>query len=310
MFADHVHYREYQRLLVELHGLIAAGRNQSVESRELRQRMEKVELDLSEEEIVRLNALSADLSMIHGREIPDPDVAARAPVADVPRLIESAYRTGNWEEVLELLRVGVDHLMRADQIAYMRSRAYEALDEFAPALAFMDEAGRRAPNNANYRALALRLLWRSKRYQEAYARACDYLADPASKPRLVLMSGGIVAQRSMQLPEPADLNTVAAAAVPRLRQALTTESSPNLIFSGWVSLGLLAVQVDDLHAAASAFQQAIGVETTVDEQVASSWALSKELQMVESGKAKTAEERLNARELAELVQPSLSAVRA
>src|SRR3989442_1677345 len=107
MFADHVHYREYQQLLVELHGLIAAGRNQSPEARDLRQHMERAEVHLSEEEIFRLNALSADLSMIHGREIPDPDVVAHVLPQDVPRLTESAYKSGKWEDVLECLRAGV-----------------------------------------------------------------------------------------------------------------------------------------------------------------------------------------------------------
>ena len=47
MFADNIHYREYQRLLVELHALIAAGRNQSSEARQLRDLMERAEADLS-----------------------------------------------------------------------------------------------------------------------------------------------------------------------------------------------------------------------------------------------------------------------
>ncbi|HZL33876.1 MAG TPA: hypothetical protein VFC78_01120 [Tepidisphaeraceae bacterium] len=310
MFADNYYYREYQRLLVELHALIAAGRNQSSEARQLRQFMERAEADLVEEEVVRLNALSADLSMTHDREIPDSDVVARVPAHEVPRLIESAYKSGKWEDILELLRVGASHLWRADQVAYVRSRAYEGLGELAPAVAFMDEAVRRVPNNANYRALALRLLWQSKRYQQAYSRARDYLADANTKPRLVLMSGGIVAQRTMQIPEPADLNTVANVAVPRMQQALPLETSPSLIFAGLVSLGLLAVQVDDMIAASNAFRDALGVDTISDEQVTSSWTLNRELELVRSGKAKTAEERSNARQLAEFLQSSPVAVTA
>lgn len=308
MYADNVHYREYQRLLVELHALIAAGRNQSSEARELRGLMERAEAHLSEDEIVRLNALSADLSMTHDREIPDPDVVAHVPTQDVPRLIESALRGHRWEDVLELLRAGVSHLWSADQMAYVRSRAYEGVDELAPSVAFMDEAARRAPDNANYRALSLRLLWQSKRHQEAYSRARDYLTDVKTKPRLVLMSGGIVAQRAMQLHDPADLNTVAKVAVQRMQQVLPFETSPNLIFAALVSLGLLAVQVDDTSAAANAFRDALQVATTSDEQVTSSWALNRELELVRSGKAKTAEERSNARQLAEFVQPSPVAV--
>jgi len=308
MFADNVHYREYQRLLVELHALIAAGRNQSSEARRVRGLMECAEADLSEEEIVRLNALSADLSMTHDREIPDPDVVARVPAGEVRQLVESAYGRRKWEDVLEFLRAGLSHRWRADEVAYLRSRAYEGLSDLAPAVAFMDEAARRAPNNASYRALSLRLLWQSKRYEEAYSRARDSLTDSNTKPRLVLMSGGIVAQRAMQIPEPIDLNTVAEVAVRRMQQALPLETSPDVIFAGLVSLGLLAVQVDDTAAAADAFRDAQSVDTTSDKQVTSSWVLNRELDLVRSGKSKSAEERSNARQLAEFVGPSPVAV--
>jgi hypothetical protein len=93
-----------------------------------------------------------------------------------------------------------------------------------------------------------------------------------------------------------------------MHQALPVETSPNLVFAGWISIGLLAVQVDDLVAAADAFSEALGEETISDEQVTSSRVLSRELELVQSGKAKTAEERWNARELAEFAQPSRAAV--
>lgn len=304
MFADNYHYREYQRLLVELHALIAAGRNQSSEARDIRNLMEKAEARLSEDEIVRLNALSADLSMLHDREIPDPEVAARVPANEVPRLIESAYRMKKWEEFLELLRAGVSHLWQLDQIAYVRSRAYEGLSELSPAVAFMDEAARRKPSNPNYRASALRLLWETGRYEDSYTRARDYLRDSSTKARLVIMAGGIVAQRAMQIPEPRDLNNVSAVAISRMQQALPSETSPNLIFAGHVSLGLLALQIDDTAVAMTAFNDALQADTTSDQQVTSSLVLSRELELVRGGKAKTPEERLNARQLVEFVQPS------
>lgn len=305
-----LHYREYQRLLVELHALIAAGRNQSREAQELRQHMEQVEAHLSEDEMVRLNALSADLSMTHDREIPDPDVVARILPQDVPGLIHSLYKRRKWENLLELLRAGVAHLWRPDQIAYVRSRAYEGLSELAPAVAFMDEAAKRAPNNETYRALAIRLLWESKRYQETYFRARSYLADPATKARLILMSGGVVAQQTIRLPEPDDLKAVATHAVYRLQQALSQERSPDAVFAGSVALGLLAIQVEDTSSAVDAFRKALEVETSSDEQVTSTWFLNNELEMLRRGKANSVEERSNALHLAEVVQPSAISVAA
>ena len=303
MFANNNYYCQYQEFLVQLHTLIAAGRNQSVEARDLRGRMEWAEAHLSEGEIVRLNSLSADLSMIHDREVPDPEVVARVPPLELDRQIESTFRNCQWEEFLDLLRAGVSHRWHADRIAYVRSRAYEGLGELAPAVAFMDEAARRKPASANFRALALRLLWKNQQYQEAYSRARNNLADLSAKSRLILMSGGIVAQQSMLVPEPADLKAVATTAVQRMQQALPLETSPNLIFAGLVALGLLAVQVDDISTAVEAFRKAIDLETVSDMQVTSSLSLNKELEMVQSGQAKTTEERMNARQLVQDTQP-------
>jgi tetratricopeptide (TPR) repeat protein len=305
MFVDNQDYREYQLLLVKLHELIARRQNQSPEARDLRQRMEQIEPQLSEDEIARLNALSADLSMIHGREIPDPDVCARVLPEEVPSLITFAYRDRNWNEVLELLRAGAQlPSLSVDRIAYMRARAYGELGELVPAVAFMDEAARREPTNANYRALALQLLWKSRRYPEAYSRAQDYLADSTSKTRIVLMSGCIVAQQSMKPPEPLDLKTAVATAILRLKQELPQETSPNLAFAGYVALGLLSVQLDDATSAADAFRKALGVEATSDGQIASIWTLSKELELLRRGEAKTVEERSNAQQLVNFVERS------
>ena len=118
--------------------------------------MERAEAHLSPDDIVRLNALSADLSMIHDREIPDPEVAARVPPQDVPRLTESAYKSGKWEDVLELLRVGVAYPWRADQIAYVRSCAYEGLGEQITGGTLERAATRRARSVVTNRRASLR----------------------------------------------------------------------------------------------------------------------------------------------------------
>lgn len=302
-YADNVYYREYQNLLVAIHLLIARGENKSPDAQKLRYRMEQIEPHISDDEMVRLNELSADLAIIHGREVTDPDVVQHVAVAELPALIALAFNHRKWEEFLTLLRAGVQGLWSADQLAYVRSRAYEGLGESAPAVAFMDEAARREPNNSNYRALALRLLWNDKQYAEAYSRAAGYLADQTTKPRLVLMSGGIVAQETLHLPPPADLSRVAVMAVDRMQQVIALETSQNLVYASRVALGLLSVHLDDANAASDAFRQAMELETASGKQVISRWLLSRELTMIQDGKAKTADERANARNLAQAIYP-------
>jgi len=306
MFSDHVHYQEYQRMLVELHALIAAGRNQSSDAQRLRVQMEVPEAHLSEKEIIRLNELSSDLSMTHEREIPDQEVSARVSRDELPLRIQTAIANHDWEVVLQLLRAGVSHLWKPAQIAYVRSRAYESLGEFAPAIAFMDEAAKRAPDNVNYSALAIRLLWEGNRFEEAYSRARDCLRNQNSNSRLVLMSGGIIARQSMQGILPFDFTAIAKVAVDRMTHALPIEKSPNLVFAGFVALGLLAVHLDNTTAATDAFDEALAVGT--DEQITSNPTLNRELELLRSGKSKTAEERANARQLAEIFKPALALV--
>jgi len=54
-------YIEYQKMLVQLHRLIADNLGDSKEAQELNEDMEIPELELTEQDIVRLNSLSGDL---------------------------------------------------------------------------------------------------------------------------------------------------------------------------------------------------------------------------------------------------------
>jgi hypothetical protein len=85
-------------------------------------------------------------------------------------------------QVLTLLRTGVDGFMKPDQIAFARSRAYRKLNELVPAVAFIDEAVRRNPAVGNYHGLAMHLLYQDQRFDEAYERARAYLGDSKTLP--------------------------------------------------------------------------------------------------------------------------------
>jgi hypothetical protein len=310
MYADSRHYREYQRMLVKLHGFIAGGLGDSAEANELRQEMEGLEAHLSNEETIRLNALSGDLSMLHEREIPDAGVVGRVPAAELPHRIERAYRREDWDEVLALLRADVSRFLRPEQVAYMRSRAYESLDELAPAVAFIDEAARRDPASANFPALAMELLWKDERFDEAYVRARNFLTDSATPGRLVLMAGGIVSRRAQQDHAPADLAMVAAQGTDRIEHALTCEASPVILFAGYGALGLLAARAGDQAKAESALKRAMEVEARTDKQLTARGLLLAELELIRGGQLQSPEERSLARQLAESLVPDRYAVAA
>jgi tetratricopeptide (TPR) repeat protein len=307
MYADNRHYREYQRMLVKLHALIAAGAGDSAQAVELRQEMDEPEAHLSEEEAVRLNALSGDLSMTHDREIPDADVVRRVAAAEIPVRLERAYRGNNWSELLALLRADVSRFLLPEQVAYMRSRAYEALDEMAPAVAFMDEAARRNPANANYPALAMELLLKDQRYSEAYTRAKAYLANSATPNRLVLMAGGVVSRQAQQDNPPQDILAAATQAIDRIERALPGENLPHVLVAALGALGLLAARVGDRSKAESALQRAIDVGAGTAKQLAARGLLLDELELIRGGKLQSAEELSLARQLADSMDYSLAA---
>lgn len=290
-------------MLVELHTLIAQGNGDSAQAIELRQDMDEPEAHLSEEEAVRLNALSGDLSLLHNREIPDPDVVRRVPVRELPQRLIHAYQGGDWDELLALLRADVSAFLDPGQVAYMRSRAYEALDELAPAIAFMDEAARRVPASANFRALAMELLWKDGQHGVAYSRAKAYLADSAAGPRLHLMAGGIVSRQAQQDQLPGDITAISKLAIQRLETALPKESSPSIVFAGTGAIGLLAARVGDKPKAESALKQAVSVATASTRQLAARGLLMAELELIRADRLESAEERSLARQLADVVLP-------
>lgn len=303
MYARNRHYRDYQQMLVELHTLIAHGNGDSAQAVDLRQEMDEPEAHLSEEEAIRLNALSGDLSMLHNREIPDPDVVRRVPVRELPQRLVIAYQSENWDEVLALLRADVSAFLLPDRVAYMRSRAYEALDELVPAIAFMDEAALRVPANANFHALAMELLWRDGQYSAAYSRAKTYLGDPDAAPRLYLMAGGIVSRQAQQDHLPVDIKAISILAIQRLETAVPRESSLSVVFAATGAIGLLSARVGDKEKAESALKQAENVATASVRQLAARGLLMAELKLIQAGHLESAEERSLARQLADAVVP-------
>ena len=310
MYADNRHYREYQRMLVRLHAMIAGGEEGSKQAAVLRQEMEEPESRLSSDEILRLNALSGDLAMIHGREIPDPDVVRRVPAAEMPDRLRRAFEREDWNEMLTLLRADVSKWWRPDQVAYMRSRAYLALDELAPAIAFMDQAARRNDSHADYPALAMELLWKDQEYDEAYRRAKNYLSNSATPPRLVLRAGTIVSRYAERDHAPIDIDAVVAQAVQRMDHALPQESAAGVLFAGYATLGLLAARMKDRDRAEAAFVKALEFDVPTEHWLSARALVIAELEMIQGGELQSPAERALARQLADICVPNLYALAA
>ena len=296
MYADNPHYRRYARMLIDLHRLIADGKVNSPEAYNLREAMEEPEAHLTEAEQLRLNALSGDLSMFHDHEIVDDEAVEKFRGRLFPQLVQDANDGKKWEQLLEVLRSNQPAFTQPSYIAYFRSRAYEELGEFAVAAAFMDEAARREPSEQNYPALAMQLLIRDGRIDEAYRRAKGFVSDSASPARVVLMAAGAITQMSQVSYSPPDLAKTIQAAIQAITAALSRESSAAVRAVGYINLGLLYELVKDNDRAADAFQTVV---TRLEPSLLSlSDAIAAKIALLKSGRSDSMEGRMASEKLA------------
>src|SRR5437773_3491983 len=100
---------------------MAQGRGSSEEARELREEMDAPGMELTTDEIDRVNGISADLYMLSDQEIYQPVEGARPSPGELHRRAEEAWREERWDEVLALLRLGPIDLPPAE-VAYLRAR--------------------------------------------------------------------------------------------------------------------------------------------------------------------------------------------
>ena len=143
-FSANTAYSQYEVLLCELHRLIARGEGNSEAADVIRERMETSEQELSEQELRRLNCLSADLYMLQDDEIFEKAETEERTPEVLGAALNRACEQEEWETVLALLRKGPTFLPR-HAIAYLRGIAYEALGHRETALLFLSYAARIDP---------------------------------------------------------------------------------------------------------------------------------------------------------------------
>ena len=95
--------KQYERLLLTLHNLIAEGQGNTDVADDLREQMDQFWPAIDEKDRMILSGLSADLYMISGKEIRVPSDAI-ATELDVRRA--ELYKQRQWTEFLDLMRSG------------------------------------------------------------------------------------------------------------------------------------------------------------------------------------------------------------
>ena len=183
-FADNPHYVDYICLLLQLHGLIAAGQGDDDEADDVRDKMDAPWRQLTPEEISCVRGLSADLYTLgKDRESPSRE-SVPANLASEVRLM---YDREQWIELSTFLREHEAELPRAD-VAYYRGVCWNHWGHFHVASEFYTEAANLDSQNKIFDVLRMQSLIRSQQLDRAIERATQ-IADTEADWRQLLIAG-------------------------------------------------------------------------------------------------------------------------
>jgi hypothetical protein len=94
---------QYEKLLIDLHHEMRAGRANSWQAEDIRQKMDAPWYELTEQEQEVFDDLSEDLYIIEGKRVTTP-IEENETVTDIRHGIETAFRGGDFRLALSLLR--------------------------------------------------------------------------------------------------------------------------------------------------------------------------------------------------------------
>ncbi len=132
-FPDNPNYVAYERLLIELHRLIAEGKGDDEEAEAVRDQMDTPWYRLSPEEDERMGGLSADLYMLQDDEIYE---AYEGTQEQLRQSLSTAYHNQDYQGLLSLLRKGPKYIPQQG-LASLRAIAYQELGHLDAALVFL-----------------------------------------------------------------------------------------------------------------------------------------------------------------------------
>jgi tetratricopeptide (TPR) repeat protein len=191
-------FLDYVRLLYQLHRAIKEGWDETSEGEGLRERIDAPRRGLSREETASLNGISADFYSLTETPIQGgPAITAEA-MADLEAALE-ARKSSDFNTSLALLRKHSDRIPPAS-LAYLRGRIWLEAGEFPIATDFLQRASELAPENPNFRYIALHSLWKADP-DRASSRARAILSQAGQNPaELVLKAADILAHQAQTLP--------------------------------------------------------------------------------------------------------------
>ena len=237
--------RAAEAALVQLAVAMANGNSQSDLAFDLRETFACLEAQMDDVAVEFLRGLSSDLYSLEDDEIYDDPIVDFDSSPALAEAIYREYRANHWGEVIHLLRQEARFINKPSR-AFLRGRAYAALNHFAAGWAFYDLAARiNADRFVNqYFSLECLFKWDAER---AVSGARDNLRDGSCHPAVQIESAIILLQHYQPTIETRtdDARSMAASLVTIMERASTLNEIPiEVIDLGYVAL---ATCLDVLH---------------------------------------------------------------
>jgi tetratricopeptide (TPR) repeat protein len=179
-------FSESVDLLLQLHALMVAGKDESMEADTVRDEMDGPWHAMNDEEQRIVRGLSADLYSIgKNRQHTDSAVTSSGFANDIRLLVAR----NAWGELLEHLRT-VEADLSPRHVAFVRGLCWAHLGQPNVAIEFLTEAARFAPLTASEEILLLTCYAQSGRSPEILARALR-IQESEKNPLLLLKAGEI-----------------------------------------------------------------------------------------------------------------------
>jgi tetratricopeptide (TPR) repeat protein len=162
-------YREYVRLLRDLHFLMAEGKGDSDEAERVRDLMDDPWYQMNPQEIRRVEGLSADLYTLVDPP-PPPQQLEPQVIAEFEQLAGAAAKDNDWDRVLELFRE-LPHPYPPHNVAFIRSVAWDNFGDPETSLLFLERAVSLSPGKFEYLDWYIFMLLQVGRVRDALLNA-------------------------------------------------------------------------------------------------------------------------------------------
>jgi len=259
-------FRRFEKRLLELHELMASGKDDDATADALREEMTSDYRSLTSKEVDFLQGLSEDLYSL--TEVKTPTTKEDSTTeAELAKQLMIARQRENWTAVLHYLRP-LAHRFPSEALAFQRYQAYLRLGLIESAYLFLRHSSELDPMNLRKKHILLDVLVKAGHTTEAVAKSEQLLQDSETPAPLVVAAAHIRYEALRNVPADSASPIVSQIKTALERALRDTDAfkgmPPSVLIVGYTTLGFCLDALDDLQGALSAFSEAIKLDPESD----------------------------------------------